>query len=72
MEQHTQPKLLVQTWLFDQMYTLKNRWEIEFQQDQQNQMETIEEKPGTGKGPPQNGLGLKVYLLVGFLQSQLN
>ena len=35
-------------------------------------MEMIEEKTGTGKGPPQNGLELKVYRLVGFLQSQLN
>ena len=35
-------------------------------------MEMIEEKTGTGKGPPQNRLELKVYCLVGFLQSQLN
>ena len=35
-------------------------------------METIEEKTGTGKGLPQNGLDLKVYQVVGFLQSQLN
>ena len=64
--------MLVQTWLFDQMYNLENWREIEWQYDQQNQMETIEEKTSTGKGPPQNGLELKVYCLVGFLQSQLN
>ena len=35
-------------------------------------METIEEKTSTGKGLPQNGLDLKVYHLVGFIESQLN
>ena len=35
-------------------------------------MEMIEENTRTGKGPPQNGLELKVYHLVGFIQSQLN
>ena len=65
--------MLVQTWLFDQMYTLENQREIEWEQDQQKKMEMIEEKTHIGKGPPpQNGLELKVYRLVGFLQSQLN
>ena len=72
MEQQTQLNMLVQTWLYDQMYTLQNLWEIKWQWDQQKQMETIEEKTSTGKGLPQNGLDLKVYRLVGFLQSQLN
>ena len=35
-------------------------------------METIKENTGTSKGLSQNGLNLKVYLLVGFHQSQLN
>ena len=35
-------------------------------------MMMIEEKTRTGKGPPQNGLELKVSRLVEFLQSQLN
>ena len=72
MEQQTQPKMLVHKWLYDQMYTLRNQWDIEWQWDQQRQMETIEENTGTGKGLPQNGLDLKVYQVVGFLQSQLN
>ena len=32
----------------------------------------IEEKNHTGKGPPRNGLELKVSCLVGFLQLKLN
>ena len=54
------------------MHNLENRREIEWQYDQQKQMETTEEKTGIGKGPPQNGLELKVYRIVGFIQSQLN
>ena len=64
--------MLVQTWLYDQMYTLWNQQEIEWKWDQQKQMETIEEKTGTGKGLPQNGFDLKVYQVVGFIQSRLN
>ena len=35
-------------------------------------MEMIEEKTSIGKGLPQNGLELKVYQVVLFLQLQLN
>ena len=35
-------------------------------------MVLIEENTRTGKGPPQDGLELKVSRLVGFLQSKLN
>ena len=35
-------------------------------------MEMIEEKTGIGKGIPQNGLDLKVYHPIGFLQLHLN
>ena len=54
------------------MYNLLNRREFECEQDQQNQMVAIEEKTHIGKGPLQNWLELKVYLLVGFLKLQLN
>ena len=54
------------------MYTLENRRVIEWQLDQQKQMETIEEMTGTGKGLPQSGFDLKVYQVKGFLQSGLN
>ena len=32
----------------------------------------IEEKTRIGKDPPQNGLELKMYRLVGFIQLKLN
>ena len=64
--------MLVQAWLLDQMYNLLNRWEIEKEEDQQKQRVSIEKNTHTGKGPPQDGLELKVYHLVGFIQSQLN
>ena len=64
--------MLVQTWLFDQMYTLRNRRVIEWKWDQQKHMEMIEEMTGTGKGIPQSGFDLKVYQVEGFLQLRLN
>ena len=72
MEQQTQPKMLVQTWLYDQMYTLQNLREIEWQWDQQKQMEMIKENNSVGKGLPQSGFDLKVYQVEGFLQLRLN
>ena len=54
------------------MYTLLNHREFGKEWGQQKKMVSIEENNHTGKGPPQNGLELKVSCLVGFLQSQLN
>ena len=72
MEQIAQTKMLVQSWLLNHMYTLLNRREFEKEQDQQKQMVLIKKKTCIGKGPPKNGLELKVSHLVGFIQLQIN